>query len=82
MNIYKVSQSDNTDYDSFDSFIAAAESEEEARDISPRGGLVDWDGNIGKWEWTTKRENVEVWFVGVAKEGMEKGVILASFNAG
>ena len=35
MNLYKISQSANNDYDTYDSAIVAAENEEEARKINP-----------------------------------------------
>ena len=82
MNIYKISQSENNGYDTFDSAIVAAESEEKARLINPDG---EWYYNQKEkyyTAWAYKPEQVTVQFLGVAKEGTESGIILASFNAG
>lgn len=87
MNIYKISQGVNNDYDTYDSAIVCAENEEEAKKIHPRGEYdykeknddIKEEENYGSW---AKKEFVEVEYIGVAKEGLEKGVIVASFNAG
>ena len=78
MNIYKISQEANTGYDTYDSAIVAAETEEDARNISPDGG--DWKIRWGYW--CQFPHQVEVELIGTAKDGTEAGVILASFNAG
>jgi hypothetical protein len=75
MNIYKISQEENYDWDTFDSAIVAADSAEEAKSMNPSG-----DGNDLR-VWTTS-DNVEVELIGVAIDGTKKGVICASFNAG
>lgn len=82
-NIYKVSQSANDGYNTYDSFIVVAESEDEAKDTSPTGEAINWNNipqNIYDCDWAQKREDVKVLFVGLAKEGLPKGIILASFN--
>lgn len=38
MNLYLISQSQWTGYDTFDSAVVVAESEDAARDMHPRGG--------------------------------------------
>jgi hypothetical protein len=83
MNIYVISQSDNNDYDTYDSAVVAAVSEDEARKINPcqyeKAGW--WD--VDQSSWTKKGlAGVKVELIGVAKEGTEPGVVLASFNAG
>ena len=83
MNIYKVSQTGNDDYDTFDSMIVIAESEEDARWMRPDGRSWDkiscrrrfWDD----WYWP---EECTVELLGEALPGMKPGVVLASFNAG
>lgn len=90
MNIYKVSQDFNTDYDSYDSFVCYAEGEEEAREIFPTNGKsfiemisqdLDEKYYVDKL-WTSDKSEIKVELLGTAKEGSEKDVILASFNAG
>jgi hypothetical protein len=92
MNLYKIEQSANTGYDTYDSAIVAAENETEARYTDP-GGCLFWhaekgwarpDGNhsyamAGTW---TTPDNVTATLIGKAVEGTPRGVILASFNAG
>jgi hypothetical protein len=81
MNIYLLSQEDNIDYDTFDSVVVAAESEEKARLIHPDTLNEDpWEDNYPSW--ADSPDNVRVEFLGVAKEGTKEGIILASFNAG
>ncbi len=82
MKLFKISQDVNNDYDTFDSAIVAAETEEDARNIRPRGDerypMEDWEVD---YDWA-RPEDVKVEYIGEAKEGTEKGVILSSFNAG
>lgn len=79
MNLYLISQEYNDDYDTYDSAVVAANTEEEARLIHPSRGL-DWDGkNIAYAGWCDSKY-VEVDFIG--NTDREKGVILTSFNAG
>ena len=85
MNIYKVSQTGNDDYDTFDSMIVIAESEEDARWMRPDED--SWDNFfcvqriwlIDDWYWP---EECTVELIGEALPGMKPGVVLASFNAG
>lgn len=81
MKLYLLSQSENADYDTYDSVVVAAENEEKARLIRPDN--AEWDNLESRDDgWATKIENVEVEYLGEAKEGTEEGVIIASFNAG
>jgi hypothetical protein len=76
MNLYRISQTTNTTWDTFDSAVVAAESEEAARNTHPE------TSEFGReWSWTGP-ENVTVEFIGTAKEGTVAGVICSSFNAG
>lgn len=83
MNLYKISQTVNNGWDTYDSAIVAAENEEEARRTYPSGyAEKEWWNDNRSYSWCSTLEQVKVEFIGVAKEGIEKGVIVASFNAG
>jgi len=80
-------------YDTFDSFVACADSEEEARKMHPSGILDENDvgtdfpdlgksrGKYSPWVKFSEIHLLEVEKLGVASNQI-KGVILASFNAG
>jgi len=80
LNLYYLTQDDNRGYDTYDSCIVAAESEEEARQIHP-GGYPNWGDSFGG-TWARNPKNVQVEFIGVAASHIKAGVVLASFNAG
>ena len=96
MNIYLISQDKNNGYDTYDSAVVFAESEEEARLIHPGGEkLVDgswyeypspdkpWRTRIWPGSWCEFPSDVSVQLLGVASDPEEgPGVILGSFNAG
>ena len=77
--LYLISQDENIGYDTYDSAIVCAKSEEDAKHITPSGtGFKDqWSGT-----WCSSPEQVEVTCLGVAKPSLEIGVVLSSFNAG
>lgn len=81
MNLYKIFQVVNIDYDTYDSAVVAAETEDEARKIQP--GCHDSPVTDSKHEscWC-RLSDVQCEFIGTAKEGTKAGVIVASFNAG
>jgi hypothetical protein len=102
MNLYKISQNANDDWDTYDSAVVAAESESEAKLIHPsewgeaewkelpehlqeegqsKMGWVDTNGFTRSGDWTTP-DRVIVEYIGLAAEGIKKGVIVSSFNAG
>lgn len=74
MKLWLISQSVNNDYDTYDSAVVAAETEDDARNIE-----VGSVGPVATW---CKPEHVEVRLIGDALPGTERGVVLASFNAG
>ncbi len=94
MNLYLISQSTNNGYDTYDSAVVAAESEQEAQKIHPNpnrswdkvelneeGAWIDrWGDSCGTW--ADYKSQVTVKYLGQAEEGTQSGVILASFNAG
>jgi hypothetical protein len=96
LNLYLISQSVNNDYDTYDSAVVAAASEEEARLIYPDNWGTNkntWNGSRWLWHledgrvldafsssWTSP-DNVSVQFLAAGYEG-PAGTVLASFNAG
>lgn len=79
MNLYLISQSVNNDYDTYDSAVVAAVSENAARSIHP--GQSDWDGKAETYGTWCAKEEVAVRLIGTAADNVS-GVICASFNAG
>ncbi len=75
MNLYLISQTDNIDYDTYDSAVVAAPDEESAKRIPPTED--SWDSS-----WAKSPDSVKVKLIGAASPDIEQGVILASFNAG
>lgn len=77
MKLYYVSQKENNDYDTFDSMVVAAESEEAARNTTPDGH--PFTANYGSWASSPDNVTVEL----IAEDtNQDAGVICASFNAG
>lgn len=78
MNIYLLSQDINTDYDTFDSMVVYANSEEEAKLILPPH--IKWGEKYSGWAHSPNQ--VEVTHIGYTNTLVESGIVLASFNAG
>ena len=76
MKLYYIRHTKMLGYDSYDSAVVAAKSEEDAKDIHP--------SDSKKWDYSTwvSREDVIAELIGTAKAGTIRGVIVASFNAG
>ena len=79
MNIYLVSQNENTAYNTFDAFVCYAESKEQARNMLP-SIFIDWENTLDYW--VPSPNKVKVTYLGIGKDGAETGVIIASYNAG
>ena len=78
MKLFLLYQSENTWYDTYDSCVVCAENKEDAKNITP-----DWN-ILGRWSgvWGFKLDDIyadEIW---TANKDQERGVIIASFNAG
>jgi len=97
MNIYLLKQDLNKGYDTYDSCVVAANDEESARNIYPSEFVThitngEWMGTYTKggeyvfhahdWVPYSMIGAIKVSLIGVAKKGIKKGVICASFNAG
>ena len=92
MNLYRISQSVNDGYDTFDRAVVAAQDEATARRMHPSAfdgqsrlwtegsDNKDWTGNYPTWAKHPNEVTVEL--IGVAADGVPLGVIVASFNAG
>jgi hypothetical protein len=78
MKLWLISQDENSGYDTYDSAIVAAETEDVARNTHPGGG--NWSETFGSW--ASKPDLVKVRLIGDAVPGIEAGVWCASFNAG
>ena len=77
MNIYLLSQYENRGYDTYDSCVVYAESEDAARLILPSEYV-----RFGGGDWASCPEGVEVQYLGATGNVADPGVILTSFNAG
>ena len=80
MRLFKISQNRNINKDTFDAAIVAADNENEARITHPDLCLYkfnEWDGGVSHVWCESKFVKVE--YIGEAKEGTKKGVVVASF---
>lgn len=85
LKIWRIWQEVNRGYDTYDSAVVVAESEEQARNT------VFWFTNpptpvyagidLRDREWC-QPEHVQAECIGEARDGLQAGVIVASFNAG
>lgn len=89
MKLFLVSQSVNNGYDTYDSFVAVAENEEQARHTHPDGGtLTEFpDGHPRTWryDWVENPDDVAVLYLGEYSpnpDDNDSPIICASFNAG
>jgi hypothetical protein len=85
LKLYLLTQNDNNGYDTYDSCIVCAKNEDEAKTISPEGGIfVETTGKRSSWHtaWAKRASSITCEEIGTANENQKKGVILSSFNAG
>ncbi len=83
MKLYLLEQNKVRGYDTYDSLVVCAENEEQAKLISPFGGeLREKTEKYDSWVGKDNIQYIVVKYLGEAMEGIEKGVILSSFNAG
>lgn len=75
-NLYLIWQEENDNYDTFDTAIVCADSEDEARNTLP--------SQFSKWgeDWCSSPEQVTVELIGTAAIDIDKGVVLASHMPG
>lgn len=80
MNLYLLTQNDVTGYDTYDSCVVSAESEEKAKMIHPA-----WYSTFGddRRTWTDNMDKVCCTYLGeYVGDSYKNSVIIASFNAG
>lgn len=84
MNLYLISQTENSDYDTYDAMVVAAPSELTARNINPTTSEAMTEEGWGHTNssWCSSISQVKAKYLGHAKKGTKPGIILASFNAG
>ncbi len=97
MKIYLLSQDVVNGYDTYDSAIVIAENEDEARKIHPNKLVThvindQWMGTCSDgeeyknepYDWVEYSEidKISVKYIGEASKEQQKGLVLASFNAG
>ena len=80
MKLWRISQETNNSYDTYDSAVVAADLEDEAKMMNPHNGEDIKKKMYNEWVGTPDLVICE--YIGEAKEGTEKGVICASYNAG
>jgi hypothetical protein len=81
MNLYTIYQTVNSDYDTFDSAVVAAENPLSAQATHPNGSDEGFNTRWPDHSWCNIQD-VKVTLLGKAKAGTKAGVIVASFNAG
>lgn len=85
---YRLSQGEYKGYDTFDSCIVVAHSEEEARLIHPRPGTKlgsgrHWQNRDNSWVALEQIDLIVVEELGIAYDHLQPGtVVMSSFNAG
>lgn len=87
MKLWLLTQDINAGYDTHDSVVVAAETEDDARLITPDQCWLSekpFKGFAGctMTSWANTPDQVSVKFLGDAAPGIERGIVLASFNAG
>ena len=79
MKLWLISQTEIDEYDTFDSAVVAAETEEAARNTHPMGDGRGLECNKYP-SWATHADNVCAEYLG--ETNRKAGVVCASFNAG
>ena len=84
INIYKISQTENNDYETFDSMVVVAANEEEARLILPSEYDTWEDMSERGSNWCSSPDKVTVKYLGeyLGEDMYVRGIILTSYNAG
>ena len=79
MNLYLLTQTEVTGYDTFDSIVVCAPNEDVARNMDPFSGEpCDWTNYC----WAMRPASITVTLLGVALPSVKQGIVCSSFNAG
>ena len=82
MKLWKIWQDVHSDWDTYDSAVVVAETEEQAKLVHP-GNYEVWDGTDETYSSWCASKDVHAEYIGEAKEGMkDRSVVCVSFNAG
>lgn len=81
MKLWLISQKVNNDYDTYDSAIVAAETEDAAKNMRPDGTEFTDAESLFFSSWCELKD-VEIEYLGNAAKHIKRGVILASYRAG
>lgn len=83
MKLYLISQNENRGFNTFDSMVVCAESEESAKQILPSPSF-SWDdkSDLDSLGWASSPDNVNVEYIGEASDHLKVGVVCSSFNEG
>jgi hypothetical protein len=85
MKLWLISQHENTGWDTYDSAVVAAETEQQARETHPCAVYPDpWHAwaDAHYRDWASSPNGVIVKHIGEALPGTPPGPICSSFNAG
>jgi hypothetical protein len=83
MKIFLLSRTGRFGYDSYDSCVVCAESEDDAKNIHPSGQNINDMFNDGSFpDWCRTIDGIICEEIGEANVNQERGVICASFNRG
>jgi hypothetical protein len=82
MNLYLLTQEVNNAYDTYDSCVVCAKGLNDAKTIHPSEQVCITKESQDTYDAWCKLSDVKVKYIGQAKRGLKRGVILSSFNAG
>lgn len=85
MFLYRISQDVNNDHNTYDSAVVCAGSEDEARMMHPARLACDdceeWNGKDEEFSMWCAAKDVQVEIIGTAANNLQRGLIVASYNA-
>ena len=81
MKLFLLSQNTNNEWDTYDSAVVCAESEEDAKTIHPQGLDYKVGEEQERFDTWVMLSNVIVEYLGEAREDSERRIICSSYNA-
>ena len=84
MKLFLISQDENQYYDTYDSAVVCAPDELTAQHMNPSSGqpMTPKEWTRLHSSWASEPDHVTVRYLGEATDGVEQGIVCASFNAG